>query len=80
MNHTKHWGELRYSTKISNFCSTSGTCRINLVTNPVISHECGIANERTFKDSKKGNQRHLRSPPVLIGVHVGLSTEFTPMS
>jgi len=72
--------ELRYSRKISNFCSTSSTCRINLVTNTVISHECGIGNERTFKDSKKRNQRHLPSPLVLIGVRVGQSTEFTPSS
>ena len=73
-------GELRYSTKISNSCSTSGTCRINLDTSPVISHECGIANEITFKNFKKGNQRHFRSSPVLIGVRVGQSTEFTPSS
>jgi hypothetical protein len=32
-------GELRCSGKVSNSCSTSGTRRVNLVTNPVISRE-----------------------------------------
>jgi arylamine N-acetyltransferase len=31
--------ELRCSGRISSSCSTSGTRRVNLVTNPVISHE-----------------------------------------
>jgi predicted peroxiredoxin len=31
--------ELRCCGKVSSFCSTSGTRRVNLVTNPVISHE-----------------------------------------
>jgi len=31
--------ELRYSGRVSSSCSTSGTCRVNLVTNPVISRE-----------------------------------------
>jgi hypothetical protein len=35
----KTGGELRCSGKVSSFCSTSGTRRVNLVTNPVISHE-----------------------------------------
>jgi hypothetical protein len=35
----KTGGELRCFGKVSSSCSTSGTCRINLVTNPVISHE-----------------------------------------
>ena len=26
--------------RVSSFCSTSGTRRVNLVINPVISHEC----------------------------------------
>jgi hypothetical protein len=30
-------GELMCSGRVSSSCSTSGTCRINLVTNPVIS-------------------------------------------
>ena len=32
-------GELRCSGKVSSSCSTSGTRRVNLVTNPEISHE-----------------------------------------
>ena len=32
-------GELRCSGMVSSFCSTSDTRRVNLVTNPVISHE-----------------------------------------
>jgi hypothetical protein len=32
-------GELRSSGKESSSCSTSGIRRVNLVTNPVISHE-----------------------------------------
>jgi hypothetical protein len=35
----KTGGELRCSGRVSSFCSTSDTRRINLVTNPVISHE-----------------------------------------
>ena len=35
----KTGGELRYSGRISSSCSTSGTRRVNLVTNPVISRE-----------------------------------------
>jgi hypothetical protein len=31
--------ELRCSGRVSSSCSTSGTCRVNLVTNPVISNE-----------------------------------------
>ena len=31
--------ELRYSGRVSISCSTSATHRVNLVTNPVISHE-----------------------------------------
>ena len=31
--------ELRCSGRVSSSCSTSGTRRVNLVTNPVISHE-----------------------------------------
>jgi hypothetical protein len=36
-NHRKR-GELKCSGRIRSSCSTSSTCRINLVTNPVISH------------------------------------------
>ena len=31
--------ELRWSGRVSSSCSTSGNRRVNLVTNPVISHE-----------------------------------------
>jgi hypothetical protein len=34
----KAGGELRYSGRVSSSCSTSGTRRVNLVINPVISH------------------------------------------
>ena len=34
----KTGGEIRYSGKVSSSCSTSGARRVNLVTNPVISH------------------------------------------
>ena len=37
----KSGGELRCSGKLSSSCSTSGTCSVNLVTYPVISHEWG---------------------------------------
>jgi hypothetical protein len=33
-------GELTFSGRVSSSCSTGGTRRNNLVTNPVISHEC----------------------------------------
>jgi hypothetical protein len=32
-------GELRCSRGVSSSCSTSGTCRVIVVTNPVISYE-----------------------------------------
>jgi hypothetical protein len=35
----KNRGERRCSGRVSSFWSTSGTRRVNLVTNPVISHE-----------------------------------------
>ena len=35
----KTGGELRCSGRVSSSCSTSDTRRVNLVTNPVISHE-----------------------------------------
>ena len=37
----KSGSELRCSGRVSNSCSTSGTRRVILVTNPVISHEWG---------------------------------------
>ena len=41
----KIWGELRCSRRVSSSCSTSGTHRVNLVTNPVISHKWGKDRE-----------------------------------
>jgi hypothetical protein len=41
----KPGGELRCSVRVSSSCSTSDTCRVNLVTNPVISHEWGKDRE-----------------------------------
>jgi len=35
----KTGGELKCSGRVSRSCSTSGTCRVNLITIPVISHE-----------------------------------------
>ena len=35
----KTGGKLRCSRRVSSSCSASGTRRVNLVTNPVISHE-----------------------------------------
>ena len=41
----KPGGELRCSGRVSSSCSTSCTCRVNLVTNPVRSHEWGKDRE-----------------------------------
>jgi hypothetical protein len=41
----KTGGELRCSGRVSSSCSTSGTRRVNLVTNPVISREWGQDRE-----------------------------------
>ena len=41
----KTGGELMCSRRVSRSCSTSGTRRVNLVTNPVISHERGKDRE-----------------------------------
>jgi hypothetical protein len=41
----KTGGELMCSGRVSSFCSTSGTRRVNLVTNPVISREWGKDRE-----------------------------------
>ena len=38
-------GKLRFSGRVSSSCSTGDTRRINLVTNPVISHERGTDRE-----------------------------------
>jgi hypothetical protein len=42
---TRTEGELRCSGRVSSSCSTSDTRRVNLVTNPVISHECRMDRE-----------------------------------
>ena len=41
----KTGGELRCSGRVGSSCSTSGTRRVNLATNPVISHEWGKERE-----------------------------------
>jgi hypothetical protein len=41
----KTGGEIRCSRRIDNSYSTSGRCRVNLVTNPLISHEWGKERE-----------------------------------
>ena len=41
----KTGGELRRCGRVSSSCSIGGTRRVNLVTNPVISHECGKDRE-----------------------------------
>ena len=41
----KTGGELMCSSRSSSSCSTSNTCRVNLVRNPVISHERGKDRE-----------------------------------
>jgi hypothetical protein len=41
----KSGGELRCSGRVDISCSTSGTRRVNLVTNPVITHEWGQDRE-----------------------------------
>ena len=45
MNPTENGGELRCPRRVSRFCSTSDARRVNLVTNPVISHEWGKDRE-----------------------------------
>ena len=57
--HVKNWGERRCSGRISSSCSTSGTRRVTLVTNLVISHKWGkkriviTTNRRRFEDTKE---------------------------
>ena len=41
----KTGGELRCSGRVSSSCFTSGTRRVNLLTNPVINHERGKDRE-----------------------------------
>jgi hypothetical protein len=42
-------GELRYSGRVGRCCSTCDTCRVNLVINPVISHDWGKDREMLTK-------------------------------
>jgi hypothetical protein len=62
-------GELRFSGRVSSSCSTSDTCCVTFVTNPVISHEWGkdrsvIATNGTYpwlfvtQILRKGYQSH----------------------
>ena len=46
-------GELRCSRRVGSSCSTSGTRRVNLVTNPVISHRWGKNREVLLKKNEK---------------------------
>jgi hypothetical protein len=48
----KTGGELRYSGRVCSSCSTSGTRRVNLVTNPVISRKWG-KDQEVFTTSGK---------------------------
>ena len=50
MNPLRTGFELRWSGMVSSSCSTSGTRRVNLVTNPVISHEWG-KDQEVFRTS-----------------------------
>jgi hypothetical protein len=54
----KTWSELGCSVRVSSSCSTSGTRLVNLVTNPVISHEWGKDRE-VFTNINKTNN-HLK--------------------
>ena len=45
MNPTKTGGELRCSGRVNSSSSNRGTRHVNLVTNPVISHESGRNRE-----------------------------------
>jgi hypothetical protein len=45
-------GELRCSRRVSSSCFTSGTRRVNLVTNPVISREWGKDREVFYNTMK----------------------------
>jgi hypothetical protein len=63
----KTWSELRCSVRVSSSCSTSGTHRVNLVTNPVISHEWGKDREVFTNINKTNNLVSKTNPffPVL---------------
>ena len=52
----KTGGELSCSGRVSSSCSTSGIRRVNLVTNPVISHELG---KRSVYDKFEHIRAHL---------------------
>jgi hypothetical protein len=48
----KKGSELKFFGRVSSSCSTSGTRRVNLATNPVISHEWGKDREVFTKIGK----------------------------
>jgi hypothetical protein len=50
-NPSKNRGEFRCSGRVSSSCSTSGTRRVNLVTNPMIRHEWG-KDRKVFTTSR----------------------------
>ena len=53
-------GELRCSGRMSSSCCTSDTRHVNLVTNPVISHEWG-KDRKVFSFELKCNYQHHRN-------------------
>jgi len=58
----KTGGEPRWSGKVSSSCSTSGTCAVNIVANPVISREWGKVRE--VKIPKSWLQHYQKEPLV----------------
>ena len=48
----KTGSKLRCSGRVGSSCSTSGTRRVNLVTNPVIGHEWGKHREVMYTETK----------------------------
>jgi hypothetical protein len=58
--------KLRCSGMVSSSCSTSGTRRVNLVTNPVISHEWGKTPEVFTTSEHATLQNWTRSVPIGI--------------
>ena len=58
----KPGGERRCSGRVSSSCSTNGTRRIDLVTNPVISHEWGKDREVCISTDKLYHIMFLGTP------------------
>jgi hypothetical protein len=58
-------GELWCSRRVNSSCSISGTCRVNLVANPVTSYEWGKYQE-VFTTS--GTYPYLLTLPLCVGV------------